>query len=179
VARSRADESTRNPFWDFSVRFYRRPGVAPACLELQDRLGVDVNILLFSIWTARRGIRLQGVTLASAVEFSRHWSGNVVSRLRAVRRFLKPHGVPELRGRVARLELDSERYEQQALRGLLPKRLPEGRGDTALALRSLAAYFTAARLRAGASDRAVLSALLMAAFPRQDPARLRSQLKQL
>jgi uncharacterized protein (TIGR02444 family) len=37
-------------FWDFSVRTYGRPGVAEACLALQNRDGADVNMLMFAAW---------------------------------------------------------------------------------------------------------------------------------
>src|SRR5258708_13954699 len=49
-----ADTQTEqgSPFWRFSLRFYRRPGVADACIALQDGCGVDVNILLFLLWLA-------------------------------------------------------------------------------------------------------------------------------
>ena len=42
-------------FWDFSVTLYGRPGVAPACLELQERRGLDVNVLMFCLWLAQSG----------------------------------------------------------------------------------------------------------------------------
>lgn len=42
-------------FWDFSLTLYGRPGVAPACLALQDRFGADVNLLLLGFWRAHRG----------------------------------------------------------------------------------------------------------------------------
>ena len=44
-----------NPFWRFSLRTYRAPGVQEACLALQDRCGADVNLLLFCGWTGRDG----------------------------------------------------------------------------------------------------------------------------
>src|SRR5258706_9315513 len=49
-----ADTQTEqgSPLWRFSLRFYRRPGVADACIALQDGCGVDVNILLFFLWLA-------------------------------------------------------------------------------------------------------------------------------
>ena len=33
-------------FWDFSLAFYALPGVADACLELQERCSVDVKVML-------------------------------------------------------------------------------------------------------------------------------------
>ena len=44
--------ATKSPFWRFSVKFYAVPGVAQACIELQDRAKVDVNILFFLLWNA-------------------------------------------------------------------------------------------------------------------------------
>ena len=42
-------------FWAFSLEFYARPGVAEACLALQDRHGLDVNILLLCCWLGWSG----------------------------------------------------------------------------------------------------------------------------
>src|ERR1700680_2972326 len=52
-----AEEETQagSPFWRFSLRFYRQPGVADACIALQDARGVDVNILLFFLWLGSPG----------------------------------------------------------------------------------------------------------------------------
>ena len=47
-----ASPSAGSPFWRFSLRFYRRRGVADACITLQEQAGVDVNLLLFLLWHA-------------------------------------------------------------------------------------------------------------------------------
>lgn len=41
--------------WAFSLALYARPGVAEACLALQDRFGADVNLLLLGFWRAAKG----------------------------------------------------------------------------------------------------------------------------
>jgi uncharacterized protein (TIGR02444 family) len=41
--------------WAFSLALYARPGVAAACLALQDRFGADVNLLLLGFWRAAKG----------------------------------------------------------------------------------------------------------------------------
>ena len=43
------------PFWQFSGAVYAHPGVAEACLDLQDRHGLDVNLLLFCAWAGVQG----------------------------------------------------------------------------------------------------------------------------
>ncbi|MGI9492931.1 MAG: TIGR02444 family protein, partial [Geminicoccaceae bacterium] len=45
-----------SPFWDYSLSLYGRPGVEQACLELQRRHGLNVNLLLFAFWLADRGV---------------------------------------------------------------------------------------------------------------------------
>ena len=109
-----------NPFWAYSLRLYRRPGVAAACIGLQDRLGVDVNVLLFCLWAAACGRTLSPAALKLAVGLSRVWTANVVAPLRGTRRFLKPLALPRLRADVARVELAAERVEQDFLRRLVP-----------------------------------------------------------
>ena len=39
-----------NPFWEYSVQQYARPGVADTCLVLQDEHTLDVNMLLYAAW---------------------------------------------------------------------------------------------------------------------------------
>jgi len=41
--------------WRFALGLYGRPGVAPACLSLQDRHGVDIPLLLAAIWHGASG----------------------------------------------------------------------------------------------------------------------------
>ena len=43
---------SKSPFWQFSVKFYAMPGVADACIALQDKARVDVNVLFFLLWNA-------------------------------------------------------------------------------------------------------------------------------
>jgi uncharacterized protein (TIGR02444 family) len=176
VARSRArPASARNPFWAYSLRLYRKPGVAPACLGLQDRLGLDVNVLLFCLWTASRGLPLAPRTMAAAVDMSLMWSANVVRPLRSVRRFLKPMQLPAFRGQVARAELAAEKLEQMLLFGLLaqsPER-PAGKPSGDVAGANLGRYLRRARLRLRAADTADLIAIVTSAFPDADGRRLR------
>ena len=49
------DESAENDLWRFSQDFYRLPGVASALIALQDRAGLDVNLMLFALWLGVTG----------------------------------------------------------------------------------------------------------------------------
>src|ERR1700733_11261311 len=113
-----AEVQTGSPFWRFSLGFYRRPGVADACIALQDRDGVDVNVLLFLLWLAKQGRQI-GLADAQALCRQAHvWGDDVGAPLRAVRRALKggsalvEAATAELfRIRIKAVELESERLE--------------------------------------------------------------------
>ena len=115
-------DNQASPFWRFSLRFYRQPGVADACIALQEQSGVDVNLLLYLLWYARDG-RSFTVTEVEAVERRiAPWRESTVVPLRAVRRALKtPPALVEaaaaeaFRTRIKAVELESERLQQEAL----------------------------------------------------------------
>jgi uncharacterized protein (TIGR02444 family) len=122
--------SPESPFWRFSLRFYGRPGVAEACLLLQDKTGADVNLLLFLLFLAERKRQFSADEIARLDAAVAQWRESVVKPLRALRRGLKagiefiPGTVIEtFRSQVKRLELESEQIEQH--------RLEEFAGDNA------------------------------------------------
>ena len=115
-------------FWNFSVHTYAKPGVADACLALQNRHGLDVNVLLFCCWFGcTRGVvdeRLWDRVLA----FSKPWADNVVRPLRAVRTWMKHTGCTqpdisndacmELREEIKRVEIKAEQLQENTLEKL-------------------------------------------------------------
>lgn len=118
---------TDSAFWRFSLRFYALPGVAAACIELQDRHGVDVNVLLFLLFLAEAGRAVSSEDVARIDAEVRAWRESIVLPLRTVRRSLRiPIGRSDadateaLRTNVKRIELEAERIEQQTLERLLP-----------------------------------------------------------
>lgn len=118
-------EENGSPFWRFSLATYRKPGVAEACLALQDEHGVDVNVLLFAIWLGTQGRRLDAGAMRHVGDAAAGWARDVVVPLRLVRRRLKDESplvaaaaAQAFRSEVKRLELEAERLEQEALFGL-------------------------------------------------------------
>ncbi|WP_421999736.1 TIGR02444 family protein [Reyranella sp.] len=116
-----------HPFWNFSLELYAAEGVADACLDLQERRGCDVNILLFCCWLGASGRpTLTADRLRAILKASDAWQAGIVQPLRAVRRLLKdkpwPGALPETvdaaRRRVADAELAAEHAEQIQLAGL-------------------------------------------------------------
>src|SRR5437764_10606198 len=115
-------QSKGSPFWRFSLRFYREPGVADACIALQEEAGVDVNLLLFLLWQATRGRELSPGEVADLERRIGPWREMTVVPLRNVRRALKsPPGLVAVqtgeafRTRIKAVELEAERLQQEAM----------------------------------------------------------------
>ena len=115
----------KSPFWRFSVTFYAAPGVAPACIELQDKAGVDVNVLFFLLWNATERRALNAAEISEIEHAIGPWRDMAVVPIRNVRRALKtppsvmsPDAAESLRTRVKAVELEAERLQQEALYGL-------------------------------------------------------------
>ena len=109
-----------HPLWDFSISVYRLEGVAAACLNLQERHSIDINLLLFCLWLGHsgRGALSEDEVLA-VMAASDRWHRKIVKALRFVRRTLKDgfEQAPEalrqrLRAEVQAAELDAEHLEQ-------------------------------------------------------------------
>ena len=101
------------------------PGVADACIALQDQAKVDVNILFFLLWNATQG---RAFNAADVTEIERRigpWREIAVVPIRNIRRALKspppvmePDAAEGLRTRIKAVELEAERLQQEALYGL-------------------------------------------------------------
>src|SRR5262245_23656871 len=105
-----------SPFWRFSLQFYRRSGVAEACITLQEQSDVDVNVLLYLLWQATRGRSFTTTEVATLESKVGPWRQATVIPLRAVRRALKhPPTLVEgaaaesFRNRIKAVELEAER----------------------------------------------------------------------
>jgi uncharacterized protein (TIGR02444 family) len=117
--------SRQSPFWRFSLKFYAVPGVAPACVELQDRARVDVNVLFFLLWNATQYRALGEAEVTELDRMVGEWRNMTVIPLREMRRALKappsviaPDVAEDFRTRVKAVELEAERLQQEAMHGL-------------------------------------------------------------
>lgn len=158
--------------WAFSLELYHRPGVAEACLSLQDRCSVNVNLLLHALWCGARGHRVTQEERQQLDQAVATWHEQVVEPLRGTRRWMKAqatmrdHAAMALREAIKKQELEAERLEQLLLeRTLAP--LPG-----ASALDHAAANALDLLPSAGPQESAELLLILETLWPNLDKARL-------
>ena len=115
-------------FKRFALALYGSEGVADACLYLQNRHDLDVNLVLFAAFLgAERRQRLTTSSLEAARARVDTWQREVVRPLRAVRQRLKTGPAPapneitaDLRRRLQQVEIDAEVVELDQLGELIP-----------------------------------------------------------
>lgn len=129
--------------WPWVLTAYAAPGVATACLELQDTAGQNVPLLLWTAWSAATGRTLDEETREAACDIARVWEETTIAPLRAVRRTLKARAVDmddedreAIRSQVKAMELDAERRLLLALEALntVPSGLPRPQIDALVAI---------------------------------------------
>jgi uncharacterized protein (TIGR02444 family) len=100
--------------WSFSLSTYARPGVEPACLQLQST-GINVCLLLCGLWLGERGVTCNEHRLQLLRDVAGPWDADVVQPLRALRLQWKAAASDDaklnsLREQVKALELEAERH---------------------------------------------------------------------
>lgn len=164
-----------HPFWDYSLRVYGGKGVPAACLALQDRFEIDVNVMLFCGWIGHsgRGV-MTAAELTTVLDAVSEWNERIVRGLRAVRQALRG-GMPPvpdqtgeaLRRRILDIEVDSEHAEQLMLAAAIDRPVSEGLAENrraADALANIAAYFASHGVVLVQADADNLVVILGAAF---------------
>lgn len=166
-----------HPFWNFSLEVYGGEGVSAACLDLQERRGADVNVLLLCVWLGASGRGTLTVDRLKAVLAEvRPWQTDIVQPARAMRRRIRegdwrtapPEVVEAVRRRIAEAELAAEHVEQLMLASRWPlpgdrDRPPHQRLRAAVG--NLGVYAVCLGVTPDARDRESLLPLVAAAFP--------------
>ena len=177
---SGAGLALEHPFWRFSLAVYRDKDVQAECLDVQERLGADVNLLLFCAYAgAAEGVRLGPADLADAAERVRAWHMEAVRPLRLARRSLKSwtegdsalaREAAVVRRQAQGLEIRTEQIEQAMLWHWLDgRRAGLETSDRATALRGNLAAFLGDAGAAGDEAGGVLSGLIRAAESYRPP----------
>lgn len=172
---------TSNALWEFATWAYKEPGVEKACLALQGKHNIDVNILLFCLWLAHIGVGSSMLAryLGSALKLSRDWQRTFVEPLRGVRENMKdlienadmaaPNraAATDLRERVKACEQDMEYLQILALFALVQEaearhRAPAEQKDDAN--NNLTVYFSATGVKLDPLGQAQVMRILTAVF---------------
>ena len=119
--------------WAFALRLYAQPGVADACLRLQDEAGIDVMMFLMIVFAAvRHRVLLTPSEIGALDDVCRPWREQIVQPLRAIRGRLKAGPLPApnnetepFRSTIKAAELAAERLQNRLLAERLPLRPPE------------------------------------------------------
>jgi len=118
-------EDMAGPHWDFALKLYGGEGVSPACLVLQDRAGIDVNVLLVALYAAHIGKGVGAAEIAALDVAGEPIRNGVVVPLRTVRRQMKGAdfgpATEQARNKVKVAELAAEQLEQAALAAVVTK----------------------------------------------------------
>jgi uncharacterized protein (TIGR02444 family) len=146
--------SPDEPLWRFSLAFYALPGIAEALIALQDREGLDVNLMLFALWLGISGHRLDREELTAAERATCTIRSEIVEPLRTLRQRLKHHvdeDIQSLREGVKALELAGEKLMQTRLARLAERERPgiPQEGRLAAAHANLALYLGPERVQGG------------------------------
>jgi uncharacterized protein (TIGR02444 family) len=161
-----------HPAWDFVTRLHAAQGVAPACLGLQERHGIDVTFMLFCLWRGSVSAKPLGAHMPALAATAREWHEAVVLPLRTARRRLKAEAIasprPEARAlykTVMAAEIDCEHAELLMLaeRAETLCGSPEDVGSPEATAENLSAFLAAVGVTPTEQDRPALSAILAAA----------------
>jgi len=116
--------------WGFAVAVYDAPGVRELVLDLQDRHGCDVPLLLALAWLDAGGVAIDDARYDVLVDATAAWQRAVVTPLRAARRALRPGteapsrlgladtARDDFKRRVQALELEAEKHQLERLEAL-------------------------------------------------------------
>ena len=126
-------EPPDNPFWNFSLQFYSKEGVADILLWFQEACEVDINLMLYCCWAGvsqTPGLRATDVTFLR--EIVGRWQSEIIQPLRCLRQTLKTdaRGAPVsrvagVRAIIQQAELEAERLQQDMLHTNAPREVNE------------------------------------------------------
>ncbi|PJK31545.1 TIGR02444 family protein [Minwuia thermotolerans] len=174
-----------NELWDYTTRVYARGRAKDACLTLQERVGLDVNVVLYCCWVASSGRgAFRKDELEGALDAVAEWRVHVVETLRELRRQLKG-GIGEaprplsddLRRVVVECELHSEHVEILILHRSMAR---PGTGtfdryqQIEDSIANLLRYLTVMEVEPEDAGFEELVEVLAAAFPEENPQRIAS-----
>lgn len=160
-------------FWRYSLRLYGHENVKDACLNLQSRYDININILLFICYLAQTGRgQISKHELQTIIDELQPWHQGITQGLRNLRQLLKhikdKDWANDLRKEILEDELTSEQLEQLLIGHLysapiIPRRPKSHKIHDCISNFHL--YFTLLNIDLTEQDYALLQQLLNQAFP--------------
>lgn len=150
--------------WSFALDLYARPGIEPACLQLQAE-GGNVCLLLCGAWLGARNVACVSERVVQLQALGAPWHAQVVQPLRELRQqwraqAMEDAGLKQLREAIKALELTAERQLLGRLHDLACAWPPAGEP-------SIMAWLRALLPAAAAQDHLALQVLRAAALEAQ------------
>lgn len=135
----------QSELWTFMLEFYALPGVAPACLRLQDTYEADIPIFLAVLRFNALGGKLDAEQIRTIDRECRKWRDTVIKPLRSIRKAMKVDWNQTIAARAMKLrddvkatELRAEQIEVHMLDQFLNEFSLSGGGDTTRNLHEVA-----------------------------------------
>ena len=106
-------------FWDFACRHYANESVKNTCLELQDRYGMNVNLLLFCAYLDHHGQALSRAAIQQVLECIQSSDEALIAFRQARKQAKHTDAYPSMLVQ----ELELEKRQQQVLLETAGKRV--------------------------------------------------------
>ena len=112
-----AQPSTRiqkNPFWEFALDFYDNSEVSDLLLTFQNKLNMDVNLIIFCVWISTFEIKKNDIKniLESSIQISTEFQSDIISNIRKSRfKYLLNDNLTYLVNDIKQIELEMEALE--------------------------------------------------------------------
>ncbi|MBY5993053.1 TIGR02444 family protein [Ferrimonas balearica] len=120
-------------YWQFSEGVWRQPGARHTALEMQDRYGLEPNLLLLALMLEQQGQFLDEQQFRQLELAQSSWSQRMLTPYRQLRRLAK-HSLPEASYRqMLEVELVMEKRSQQLILKELAHQQPAAEGDNLVA----------------------------------------------
>ncbi|VAW61172.1 hypothetical protein MNBD_GAMMA09-361 [hydrothermal vent metagenome] len=114
-------EFPNSSFWQYSTQIWSLPEVEPACLNLQNSFGLNVNMLLYSCWIGEQSLCLSDDDLQTLLDSVKPWQ-TIIQPLRDSRKMMQQNLIAMPTGMVnqtikniSEMELNAEHMAQLAM----------------------------------------------------------------
>ncbi len=112
---------TDDDFWHYALQLYKQPGVSKQCLILQDKYGLNINLVLLCCFLGSTKTTIKKTLPALSNDpLLQQWQSQSTEAIRSVRRRVKDTfegvaGQPNFYQQLLAVELSAEKIEQSLM----------------------------------------------------------------